>query len=288
MQAGSGKSTLMKFISENSSTLESLKRWAGTDQLYTASYFFWNQGTEMQKTGVGLFQSILYQILKSAPELLTPSCLDRLHHEVWEIEDLANMSKEIAQQTELHAKFCFFIDGLDEYNGDESDITQLLQSLSISEHVKICASSRPGRRFESFLHGAGRTLDIARFTKGDMRRYINMHLQESDKWQRLVESDPHACHDIIQKISSRARGVWLWVSLVTDDIAKEAEKNEEVATLRKIVDEFPDGLYEYFERIIKRIPKRHREEMAQTLLVTVEELQPLPLYAFSLLEKRED
>jgi hypothetical protein len=116
-----------------------------------------------------------------------------------------------------------------------------------------------------------------------MRRYIEAHLQASTNWQRLVASEL-ACQDIIPEISARARGVWLWVSLATDDIVKQAEKNEELATLRKVVDELPDDLHEYFERIIERIPKLHREEMAQTFLVAMEELQPLPLYAFALLE----
>ncbi|KAH9862814.1 hypothetical protein J1614_010907 [Plenodomus biglobosus] len=59
--------------------------------------------------------------------------------------------------------------------------------------------------------------------------------------------------------------------------------------LRKIVDRFPAGLEEFFERIIEKIDDLHKEEMAQTFLVTVVELQPLPLYAFKLLEReRED
>ncbi|KAH8749153.1 hypothetical protein BGZ57DRAFT_935097 [Hyaloscypha finlandica] len=281
---GSGKSTLMKFVYENQRTTQGLEKWAGTAKLYTASYYFWNQGTEMQKSGIGLFQSLLYQILKSAPDLITSVCQDRLDHEVWEMEDLNDIFKQIARHPKLNAKFCFFVDGLDEYDGEEKDIIKLLQALSISRHIKICASSRPGRQYESFLRSYGRTFDIAHFTKGDMRRYIETHLQASTNWRSLVASDP-ACQDIINEISARAGGVWLWVSLVTNDIAKEAEKNEEVATLRKIVDEFPDDLHDYFERIIKRIPKLHREEMAQTFLVVVEELHPLPLYTFALLEK---
>ncbi|RYP08545.1 hypothetical protein DL765_008750 [Monosporascus sp. GIB2] len=283
-RAGSGKSTLMKYVYENPRTARTLEKRAGTGKLYTASYYFWNQGTEMQKSGIGLFQSLLYQILKSAPDLILSVCHDRLDHEVWEMEDLNDIFKRIARQTELHAKYCFFIDGLDEYDGEEKDIIQLLQALSISGHIKICASSRPGRQYENFLRSYDRTFDIAHFTKEDMKRYIDTRLQASTNWRSLVASDP-ACQDIINELSARARGVWLWVSLVTDDIVKEAEKNEEVATLRKIVDECPDDLHDYFERIINRIPKLHREEMAQTFLVVVEELQPLPLYAFALLEE---
>ncbi|KAI0414753.1 hypothetical protein F5X98DRAFT_348474 [Xylaria grammica] len=283
-RAGSGKSTLMKFAYEDQRTTRSLGKWAGTMKLYTASYYFWNQGTEMQKSAVGLFQSLLYQILKSAPDLILSVCQGHLDHELWELEDLKNVFKQIARRTEVDAKFCFFIDGLDEYDGEEKDIINLLGELSASRHIKICTSSRPGRQYERFLQSYNRKFDIAHFTKGDMRRYISAHLQASENWRRLVQSEP-GCQDIINEISARAGGVWLWVSLVTDDIVREAEKNETVATLRKIVDEFPDELHEYFERMIKMIPKIHREEMAQTFLVTVEELQPLPLYAFALLEE---
>jgi hypothetical protein len=73
----------MKFVYENQRTTQGLEKWAGTAKLYTASYYFWNQGTEMQKSGIGLFQSLLYQILKSAPDLITSVCQDRLDHEVW-------------------------------------------------------------------------------------------------------------------------------------------------------------------------------------------------------------
>lgn len=39
-KAGSGKSTLMKYICNHNTTLEILRRWAGTEQLFTASFFF--------------------------------------------------------------------------------------------------------------------------------------------------------------------------------------------------------------------------------------------------------
>ncbi|RWA04840.1 hypothetical protein EKO27_g10260 [Xylaria grammica] len=170
-KAGSGKSTLMKFAYEDQRTTRSLEKWAGTMKLYAASYYFWNQGTEMQKSAVGLFQSLLYQILKSAPDLILSVCQGHLDHELWELEDLKNVFKQIAQRTEVDAKFCFFIDGLDEYDGEEKDIINLLRELSVSRHIKICTSSRPGRQYERFLQSYNRKFDIAHFTKGDMRRY---------------------------------------------------------------------------------------------------------------------
>ncbi|KAF1952962.1 hypothetical protein CC80DRAFT_571391 [Byssothecium circinans] len=278
-----GKSTLMKFIYEDKRTTESLKRWAGQKNLHTASYYFWNQGTDMQKTGVGLFQSLLYQILRSSPDLIIPACTAHLHHELWEMMELKEIFHRIAQQTELDTKYCFFVTGLDEYDGEEKDVIDLLETLSVSKDVKICASSRPGRLYEAILRSRDRKLDVAHFTKEDMQRYVKTHLQKSENWKKLIVGNQGQGQNIINDISARASGVWLWVSLITDDIVKEADKNEDISTLRRIVDDFPDELHGYFERIIRKVPKRHREDMARIFLIAVEALHPLPLYAFALL-----
>ena len=38
---------------------------------------------------------------------------------------------------------CFFIDGLDEYDGDHVELIRLLQDFSQPNNIKICASNRP-------------------------------------------------------------------------------------------------------------------------------------------------
>jgi hypothetical protein len=68
----------MKYLSENQHTFTSLKSWAGTTQLYTASYYFWNQGNDMQKSRTGLMQSLLYQVLRSAPQSSPPFAVNVL------------------------------------------------------------------------------------------------------------------------------------------------------------------------------------------------------------------
>lgn len=48
-----------------------------------------------------------------------------------------------SNQAVLSLKICLFIDGLDKYEGDHSDVVEILQGLAKSEDVKICLSSRP-------------------------------------------------------------------------------------------------------------------------------------------------
>jgi hypothetical protein len=71
-KAGSGKSTLMKFLCDHRTKKDSLQKWADGSKLCLASYFFWSAGTEMQKSQEGLLQTLLHQILQQCPEM-TPS-----------------------------------------------------------------------------------------------------------------------------------------------------------------------------------------------------------------------
>jgi hypothetical protein len=118
----------------------------------------------MQKSRTGLMQSLLYQVLRSAPQLIPSVCRER-PREAWELDELVATFDRIASDTKLASKFCFFIDGLDEYDGNESEVLPMLQVLSANPHIKICASSRPGRMYES-LYAMINTLSTSPSSRG--------------------------------------------------------------------------------------------------------------------------
>jgi hypothetical protein len=62
-KAGSGKSTLMKFIYQDSRTREALECWANGQSLIIASVFFWSPGSPLQKSQIGLLRSLIYESL---------------------------------------------------------------------------------------------------------------------------------------------------------------------------------------------------------------------------------
>jgi hypothetical protein len=69
-KAGSGKSTLMKYISSNTLTRKYLSNWAGNSKLCAAEFYFWNLGTALQKSQVGLLRSLLHTTLRENPDLI--------------------------------------------------------------------------------------------------------------------------------------------------------------------------------------------------------------------------
>ncbi len=59
-KAGSGKSTLLRYIYESSNTSQHLRAWAKGSDLGIAAFFFWNSGSEEQRSQTGLLRSLLY------------------------------------------------------------------------------------------------------------------------------------------------------------------------------------------------------------------------------------
>lgn len=69
-KAGSGKSTLMKYMWTDQRTRTYLSTWAGGKPLLLAAFFFYERGESSQKSREGLIRSLLHQILSQKQELI--------------------------------------------------------------------------------------------------------------------------------------------------------------------------------------------------------------------------
>ncbi|KAK4066779.1 hypothetical protein Trihar35433_7206 [Trichoderma harzianum] len=242
----------------------------------------------MQRSQRGLLQSILYQILRKNPSIATQVCPKRSSYEEWHIKELKATLELVLKQDNLRTKFCFFIDGLDEYGGGEEELVNILEFFVSNPNVKLCVSSRPRMVLDERFQQRRHTLIIHDFTAKDMKMYVRQNLEKNAKFKKLQQSSSSVCDEIIEKISSQAKGVWLWVYLVTRSLIVEVNRDEGVSTLRKVLNKFPKDLESYFTAIIEDIRPGHRQEMAQIFLITIAEVQPLPLFVFSLLEKERN
>ena len=148
-KAGSGKSTLMKFLASDLRTRKALTSWSGKTSLFVARHFFWHARTTLQKSQQGLLQSLLFQLLSRCPRLIPVVCPDLwgkceseilLEHSLpnWTLEELFRALEILQNQDLSDIRLCAFIDGLDEYNGDHWDIINMIFKLTSSPSIKIC------------------------------------------------------------------------------------------------------------------------------------------------------
>lgn len=287
----------MKYVCDHYRTRDALQTWAGPQMLVTASYFFWAAGLRMQKSQVGLLQSLLYQVLVASPKLILEYFPDRLAKEPWTRKELFEALGKASRGTgcPLSAKYCFFIDGLDEYGGVDDDhdvnpeeLIDLLRRLSTSPNIKICVSSRPWNVFLLAFEGLRHQVAMEKLTITDMKIYVDDLLAQSEGFKEISAREPQ-CAELVPKIVDRAQGVWLWVFLVVRDLLNDIKGREDYSSLLRRLNEFPRELEKYFEDILDRIEKFHVEEAAKIFLVAVEAPRPLPVLAFKfLLEEARD
>lgn len=296
-KAGSGKSTLMKFLSHHRLTSETLTHWSGTKELVSASFYFWYAGTEIQKSQEGLLRSLLYEIFRQCPELMQvllpqhwdPTSPPRSSSQItWTHSELTGAFDRLAQQSQLTSVFCFFIDGLDEYDGDHRQIITLIQRFAKSENIKWCLSSRPWNVFkEAFGNGSHPSLQLENLTKKDIIRYVHDELEENEAFRTLKRKEGITCAALVDEVVEKAKGVFLWVVLVVRSLTSGLQNADRIMDLQRRLRHFPSSLEEYFQHMLDNIDNIYRQQTAQTFLLALQASEPLSLMTYAMVDELE-
>ncbi|QKX58173.1 uncharacterized protein TRUGW13939_05294 [Talaromyces rugulosus] len=235
-----GKSTIMKFIFTRT-------KYSATGTIIV-SYFFNARGEELEKSVLGMYRSLLYQLLHELPHLR--QVLDSIHlvspAQSWSIEVLKNIFQRAVEQLNQYSLMCF-IDALDECKEDGiRDMLSFFEQLghltaSAGSHFRVCFSSRHYPHI-SISHGIDLTLESQDGHQKDITNYIHAELKAGTG---------KAVDEIRDELLNRASGIFLWVVLVVQMLNKEYDRGR-IHALRKRLGEIPDGLHELFEDIITR------------------------------------
>ncbi|CAH0043630.1 unnamed protein product [Clonostachys solani] len=279
---GSGKSTLMKFVADHHRTAHILSTWSYPKPTYVASHYFWSAGTAMQRSQQGLLQTLLYDIFRQCPNLLEVACSRRWSEtdpaslsQPWSLPELRVVLKDVADQTNMPGKFCFFVDGLDEFKGEHLDLCQDLKDLSQSLNIKLCISSRRWNVFEdSFANDPTRRLYIHELTNDDIRSYTEFRLFRHPRWTTL-ESEVTGANSLIAQVTKRAHGVFLWVFLVTKLLREGLTNGDSFSDLRRRLESFPSDLVPFFKHMLGTVESFYHEKMSGVLAIAIKAKSPL-------------
>ncbi|MCJ1397724.1 hypothetical protein MMC11_000920 [Xylographa trunciseda] len=291
---GSGKSTLMKFICRDKRTLAGLRTWAGASELITASFYFWIAGVSIQKSSTGLLQSLIYEMIQENRRLI-PKLFPwrwRTHQyrnirsQPWTENEFWDAIKILKTQTAQDAKFCFFIDGLDEFEGDHDWLVKFARELGDLPHVKLCVSSRPWTVFEDAFTDVP-MLRVQDLTQGDIKQYAKVELESHQRWSKLCKQEPNKAPELIHDISSKSSGVFLWVYLVIKSLKNGLRNGDSISDLQRRVDSFPSDLEDYFMHILGRLEPFYFHQAKKFFRVAIESDAPLLLTTYSFLDEND-
>ncbi|KAI1738250.1 hypothetical protein F4680DRAFT_450330 [Xylaria scruposa] len=257
-KAGSGKSTLMAHIVNDSRTHHDLKIWSEGNELKVLSFFFWRAGTRLQNSIFGLLRSLLYQLCRSNP-LLLDNIFARLSSPIgiipiWtERSLLEHITKAV--QSSPGFRFCVFIDGLDEYKGPYDDLIDHISQLQEFGNLKVCASSRPELELVNKFRRL-KQLRLQDLNQGDIEYFVQRALTKT----RLSLQERT---ELAKEVIRRAEGVFLWASLVTQSLLKGIMAGDDREFIQKRLNSLPGNMEQLFERMLMDVDVVYRDSLAR-------------------------
>lgn len=285
-KAASGKSTLMRYVLENEQLHTHLNIWRGSFLLATAKFYFWATGSKIQKSQIGLFRSILHQILYHSPSLIRDAfpdllarlpnqpakdvldCRHRVSWKSWTLRELKDAIQHLLERTSSTVKYCFVIDGLDEFDGDFIELTSFFKDISKLINVKLCLSSRPLLIFDQQL-GQYPKLRLQDLTVEDITRFVRDKLIEHPRFREISIAEELGALQLIDEIVQRSLGVFLWVNLVVKSIVQGLTNHDGIEDLRRRLRELPPELDELYSLMLSSISPDFYEVQGAKLLQLV-------------------
>jgi hypothetical protein len=145
-------------------------------------------------------------------------------------------------------KFCFFIDGLDEHDGDAGEIAEYFWDLSqLTPKVKFCVSSRPWAEFQTISRTCPK-LRLQDLTHDDIMLYVGDKLRKNEQMRQLLTESSKNASFLIEEVVNKANGVFLWVTLIVKSIISGLRQGDEIYHLRRRLASLPSDLEALYAR----------------------------------------
>ncbi|KAH9218334.1 hypothetical protein DL95DRAFT_406038 [Leptodontidium sp. 2 PMI_412] len=157
--------------------------------------------------------------------------------------------------------FCFFIDGLDEFEDRDVEHIKLVNQLKSwtegsSQNCKICVSSREENAFiNNFL--ADQRLRLHLLTMDDVRKTVECSLNHINFTEH---NTPEDCQRLVELLVNKAEGAFLWVRLVLHKLGEDLEVSRSLVDLRETLEHVPKELGDLFLTLLTSNDQRHQQE----------------------------
>lgn len=291
-----GKSTLLKFVYKDSRTQALLRKWAADKKLIVSSFYFWHAGATMQMSQEGFARTLLHSALQQAPDLIPAVFPNRLETYVlfghktawaapWTWKELVTAFRSLIKEAGKTMRLFFLVDGLDEFNGNHDELVELVQSF-LDPNVKICVSSRPWNVFEDGFRQRP-SLRVEDLTSQDIRHYVRARFLANPGFTQLHMLDPEFADRLIENVTQKSKGVFLWVSLVTDSLLEGLRDGERLTDLEQRLDSLPQDLESLFWAVLSNLNPQQKARTSQILQILRSSLDPMTLLMMSFADEED-
>ncbi|OAK95310.1 hypothetical protein IQ06DRAFT_258278, partial [Phaeosphaeriaceae sp. SRC1lsM3a] len=269
---GTGKSTLMKFALDQADQ--------ATSEKVVISFFFNARGATLEKSTVGTYRSLLFQLFDRFPTVHCAfDCLNLPKSGItteidWTVEMLENVLEKAIMLLKHYSVVCY-IDALDECKDEQvRDMVKFFEhigerTLSTGIDFRICFSSRYYPHI-TVRHAVNLMLEGQQGHSQDITNYITTELNIGRS---------AIAKEIRKELQSKASGVFMWVVLVVKILNKEYDRGR-IHVLRRKLREIPEDLHDLFRDILMRESHDYDEVVLciQWVLFASRPLRPVELY----------
>ncbi|KAI1860792.1 uncharacterized protein JN550_011254 [Neoarthrinium moseri] len=301
-KAGSGQSTLMRYVSGPGSSTggkhghprcrEYLDQWAVSRKLIIASFYFWNSGLQVQTTQKGLLMTLLRQILEECPDLLSFASPSRweslcLFGQIpdWQDSELQSIFHLcIRNLKRCNAAAALFVDGLDEFEGDPEDLLSTFKGIDDFSDYKLCVASRPWVEFQDRFYQKP-SLMLEHLTYNDIKDFIVARFDSDARFAQLRRRERQFADQLVEDIVSKASGVFLWVSLVVSSLLSGMGNGDRVADFQRRLNLLPPDLTDLYEKILQSLDPFYLEHAAQLFSLVGASGEPMSLLLASFVDE---
>ena len=272
---GSGKSTLMKRVTQDHDQLSSSKK------IICCSFFFNARGTRLENSPLGFYRTLLFQLLKSSESLIEYFLPYFLHKEeqcpgekvTWQTSEISQYFHSAISQISSKPIY-IFIDALDECEEDE--VRRIVKSFEDSSAVavtkgatvKICFSSRHYPHI-SLRIITGQNIFMEAHNGLDIRHYIR---------QELNLHEHHLRNDLTSDLVKKSAGIFFWTLFMVRRLLKASDQGLSVEKMKGLLDSVPPNLESLFEQTLMNMEPDRRAALSVLAAWINCALPPLTLY----------
>ena len=259
---GVGKSTLMKYAS---------KPERSPENGICASFFFYGGGTRLQKSPLGLFRSLLHQIVEQVPSLLLElthifkiRCeTDGIFEVKWnwherELQEFFDSAVVEVAKTEV---IRVYVDALDEC-GEQAATSLVTFFQGLAESLSICFSCR---HYPLLALEYGLEICVENENSQDIQTYVN-HALNKEHYDSIRD-----------QIIKKSAGNFLWVKLVAELVLNLERKGIPRREIQRKIHQIPQELSRLYEDIFTKMAQDNMQDSLRLMRWIYFGLRPLSL-----------
>lgn len=269
-KAGAGKSVIMKKIL--CSTQE--REFPGS---IVASFFFNARGAELERSTMGMYRSLLHQILQQddvmRQDFLRYYLRKKQTERLWDLREgelQKLLSSFLCQRTER--PIYLFVDALDECKENEvRAVVNYLRELTdvaytIGNHISVCMSSR---RYPTISVARCPEIDVEDGNRSDVSKYVRQKISS--------HANGAIPETLATAVDEKASHVFLWAVLVVEMLLRGWDNGTSLVQLEAMLHQIPQELEQVFDGLTNTLTSQERPEAVQLFQWVLLSQTPLSL-----------